>query len=199
MKKLLTAAAFMVAFGLFNPASAKANVLFYDPFNVSPALNGWDVSGAGSATSNGTYTTLTANQFQQSRIRQSNFSTVGFHNLVFSWDDRASSVLDNTHQTSNTGIDFSEFRWRITGESAWNTFIIGNSSIWNSRTLILPELASNSHIDFGYRLVNAGFGSDILRVDNLRLSGDPVVPEPASMVLLGSGLFGLAGLRRKKS
>jgi hypothetical protein len=133
-------------------------------------------------------------------------STVGFQNLVISWDDKRSNTaansevlqysLDGTHFTSFGGV------MRTTNANTFNHHSVDLSTI----------LGANGDASFAFRVVSAfdtptayvgtvstyGTGGTI-RFDNVTVMGVSAVPEPESYAMLLAGL-GLAGamVRRRK-
>lgn len=65
--------------------------------------------------------------------------------------------------------------------TGWDALYAGNSGLTAFDTI-------------GFRMVNLDAG-DSVKIDDLRIQ---TVPEPASLALLGSALFGIAALRRKR-
>ena len=82
------------------------------------------------------------------------------------------------------------------------TFVTYKDPVWGD----FYAKGGNSHSSAGHNEAwNANFGSDPDAGDSdfsgwiATPNGGHVIPEPASMLLLGSGLLGFAGIRRKRS
>lgn len=166
----------------------------------------------GSAPNLALQTTTYAAQGAGDRTRgvQFNVSTLGFQDVVVTWDQRH----------SNSSSRFVQFQYTTDG-SSWTDFgglFEGTTGdTWfNNRTVNLSSVSGvNNNANFGFRIVAAfdpatnqyvasnapstNYASTgTWRFDMVTINGISAVPEPTSMALVGCVIAGAAGLRFRR-
>ena len=118
-------------------------------------------------------------------------STVGFTDIGLSFDWRENG--------RNEGSEMFHVSWSdgVTWTEVWS------ASIDNVTPFVSVDMnltGAEGRTDFGLMLWTDGTNGAVegVRIDNVVLYGMDPVPEPATMLLFGLGLLGLAGVSRKK-
>ena len=160
---------------------------------------------------NGSAHSFSSNGWSVGDYYQFRVSTTNLQNVQLSWDQTGSTTgpKDFELQYSVNGTSFSDLlsysilansdpnAWSSTGApKAMFTFTqdLSSLSILDNQSNVYFRLVDRDTTALRGDTVASG-GTD--RVDNVIITASPV-PVPAAIWLLGSGLFGLAGLRRRR-
>jgi hypothetical protein len=207
MAKTIVVAVMILSAMLCLPSYANANLLTnsgfesgdftgWDQWNGSnTAINNWGHSGSYSAS--GWSATAT---YQDVDITDPSAALkVG----GYIYDDVAGNESLRDGAYASLRVEFKRSDNSIVG--TWTTGNITGSDLadnaWNEETDIVTPLNYGSDIakaTFVWEVNNSGSGNGRGIFDDLTIESAPV-PEPASLLLLGSGLFGMGFLNRFKN
>lgn len=211
IKKSLIALVFSGAF-----ASAHADVLIQQNFDNINSLGGWVMTNAstpGGFVPNwfqGDQQVLTSQNGGPDSYIAANFDMAPVGGTVNAW------LLTPTFSTETAvdvtlwlrAADYQGFFDQVAfgfsnGSSAITDFTMNPvftvpTSDWTMYTVHLNAQGAGSTARFGVQYTNAADSANYIGLDNLTIATGTNVPEPATMLIMASGLAGLAAARRRQ-
>jgi hypothetical protein len=208
MVKGIVVAVVIVSSMLCLPSYANANFLADPGFESGSFNNGWGVWNESNATIN--------NWGRSGNYSAAGWSaTAGYQDVVISdpsaalkvggyiYDDVSGNESLRDGAYASLRVEFKRSDDSIVG--TWTTGNLTGSDLadnaWNEKIGIVTPLSYGSDIakaTFVWEVNNSGSGNGRGIFDDLTIESAPV-PEPASLLLLGSGLFGLGFLNSLKN
>ncbi len=158
-----------------------------------PLVTAWPLGGVNAAQGevgevnfDGTY--------QGGTLSQTFTTAGGSATLSFDW----AAMGDGSH----TNADGGDFRLLLDGSvlADYDVGQIGPNDLFNGTLSAIADLSAGTHtfeIDVLRPYVSISGGTPYQYVTNASVEGN-AVPEPGSLVLMGSGVLGLAGVLRRK-
>jgi hypothetical protein len=157
-----------------------------------PVVTGWPLGGGNAAQGEVGEVNFTG-QYEGGILSQSFNSGAGAATLSFDW----AAMGDGTNQNADGGL----FELILDGSilAQYDVGTIGPNDLFNGTLTANANLTAGNHtfeIDVLRPYISVAGGTPYQYVTNADVEG--TVPEPGSLILMGSGVLGLAGILRRK-